>query len=368
MKIFLAGTSFKRAYGGPAVSVPSLAASLSRLGIEVGIWAPDGSASLARKDFFREASSTVAVFDQDLDTALTQFGTPDVIHDNGIWLPHNHRLANIARKREIPRVITIRGMLEPWAIQYRPWKKKAAWTLYQKRDLQSAGVLHATSEAERLHIISLGLTSPVRVIPNGVSLPDLSSRKHFSVGTVHPTILFLGRLHPKKGIPMLLHAWAELKTKPWRLRIVGPSENGYDAELLKTISALGLEGSTELVGPKFGTEKANEYLAAQLFVLPTYSENFGISVAEAMSYGLPVITTTGAPWSIIAKKNAGWQVEPTKEALKTALASALSSTMEDLEVKGSNGRKIVHSEYSWEGIASSMHELYIEARNLTPCD
>lgn len=368
MKVFISGTSFKPEYGGPAVSVPNLAEHLGKRGIEIAIWAPDGSAGLAKQGYFRTTSSSVSICDGDLETALRVFGIPDIIHDNGIWLPHNHKVAEVAKKLGVPRVVTVRGMLEPWAVRYRPLKKSIAWRLYQKADLQSASILHATSEAEKQHIAGRGLTRPIRVIPNGVSMPDEVCREQPNDNTDQPTALFLGRLHPKKGIPMLIDAWSELSTGAWHLRIVGPAENGYDTELMKKVAELGLLQSVSFDGPKYGREKAREYLAAQLFILPTYSENFGISVAEAMSYAIPVITTTGAPWSVIAEKDAGWYVEPTKGALKMALSSALALKSNELKAKGINGRQIVQSEYSWTGIAAAMQDLYEEAINNHKCD
>ena len=135
VKVFLAGTSLLPTYGGPALSVSRLAMALEETGIEVGLWASDQSAAstplLPRKSSMRRIVGTEAA-------ALNSFGKTDILHDNGIWLPHNHRLARLAAAQGIPRVVSTRGMLEPWALNHKRWKKAIAWSLYQRRDLKRA--------------------------------------------------------------------------------------------------------------------------------------------------------------------------------------------------------------------------------------
>ena len=148
MKVFLAGTSLQPDYGGPAFSVSGLANALSEAGAEVALWASDQSA--ATSPLLSEKSSVEA-------EALDRFGKTDLLHDNGIWLPHNHRLAVIAAKRGIPRIVSTRGMLEPWAMMHKQWKKRFAWWLYQCSDLKRARCHHTTSESEAQNVEHLGL-------------------------------------------------------------------------------------------------------------------------------------------------------------------------------------------------------------------
>src|SRR5262249_24471849 len=156
--------------------------------------------------------------------ALDRFGTTDVLHDNGIWMPHNHRLAMLAARRNIARVVSIRGMLEPWALNDKRWKKRCAWWLYQCSDLKRARCLHLTAAAEARNVEVLGLGVPVSVIPNGVDVPELPSqtagaRNANKTGPRVKTALFLGRIHPKKGLPLLIEAWARVRPNNWILKI-----------------------------------------------------------------------------------------------------------------------------------------------------
>ena len=177
MRIFLAGTSLLAPYGGPAVSVARLALSLSELGLEVGLWSPDQSATVTPLvppgAAVRRLIGTAA-------QALQSFGRIDVIHDNGIWLSHNHRLAVLAAERAIPRIVSTRGMLEPWAMAHKRWKKRLAWRLYQCRDLTLARCHHTTSDTEAGNLRKWQLGVPIEVVPNGVGyaarLPTAGAR------------------------------------------------------------------------------------------------------------------------------------------------------------------------------------------------
>jgi glycosyltransferase involved in cell wall biosynthesis len=170
VKIFLAATSLLATYGGPAYSVSRLAIALADAGAAVGLWAPDQSATSTP---LLPARSQVRCMAGSEDEALSAFGQADVLHDNGIWLRHHHRLAKLAATRGIPRVVSIRGMLEPWAINHKRLKKSVAWWLYQRRDLMQAACHHATAEAEEENIRRFGLGVPIRVIPNAVDMPEV---------------------------------------------------------------------------------------------------------------------------------------------------------------------------------------------------
>ncbi len=167
MKIFISGTSFYPDYGGPAYSVARLALELANAGMEVGLWAPDGS---AMDSTLVEEHPGVTRLAGSANAALESFGRPDLIHDNGLWLRHNHQIARLATAAGIPRVVTTHGMLAPWAINHKRWKKRLAWWLYQRRDLQLAVALHATARCEADHLRKLGLRNAISIIPNGVDL------------------------------------------------------------------------------------------------------------------------------------------------------------------------------------------------------
>src|SRR5437868_11890428 len=211
VRIFLAVASLRPAHGGPARSVSRLSTALTESGIDVGVWAPDQSAVttplLAKGASVHRLTGT-------LPEALHTFGKVDVLHDNGMWLPYNHRLARLARARGIPRVVSTRGMLEPWALNHKRGKKRLAWWLYQRSDLATAQYHHTTADVEARNVQRLDLGVPVGAIPNGVDVPELDrnrSTNRDSPATAYRTALFVGRIYPVKGLPMLIDAWARVR-------------------------------------------------------------------------------------------------------------------------------------------------------------
>jgi len=353
MKVFLAGASFDPSYGGPAYSVPRLGEALAERGIEIGLWSPGNTALTAPTVSPRPALTPLG---GTLAEALARFGAPDVIHDNGIWMPHNQQIARAARKRRIPRVVSLRGMLEPWALRHRRWKKKLAWALYQGRDLRTAALLHATAEIEADNARALGLQGPFVTIANGVDLPASVTRQ--TGGKPRRTALFLSRVHPKKGLPMLLAAWAKLRPAAWELVIAGPDEDGHSAELAAQIEALSLGGEVRLAGPIYGDAKHALFAAADLFVLPTYSENFGIAIAEALAYEIPVLTTRGAPWELLETHRCGWWVDPTEAAILAGLRTATETPDAVRREMGQRGSAMVAEQFDWGGIAMQFQRAY----------
>ena len=284
---------------------------------------------------------------------------PVLIHDHGAWLPSNVAAAFAAWRAAIPLVISTRGMLTPWALTHHRWRKNVAWWAYQKHVLHQAALFHVTSDEEAAMLRTLGFQQPVAVIPNGVPLP--------SVNVLQPErrqprekrrALFLSRLHPKKGIPMLLEAWASLQPAAWELVLVGPDENGHRAALERQAQALGIQHALQFVGSVPDDEKWAHYREADLFVLPTHSENFGIVVAEALAANVPVLTTTGAPWRELQTWDCGWWVAPEPEAITKALREALDASDAAREAMGRHGRALVRKRYSWEGVAEQMLKSY----------
>jgi len=169
LKVLLTSTSLLPEYGGPAFSVSRLATALADAGVEVRLWASDRSAATTP---LLAATSPVQHIVGTESEALDRFGETDILHDNGIWLPHHRRLAALAERQGIPRVVSTRGMLEPWALSHKRLKKKIAWWLYQKRDLKLARCHVATGEAEAQSLRRLGLEVPIATVPNGVDVPE----------------------------------------------------------------------------------------------------------------------------------------------------------------------------------------------------
>jgi len=298
-----------------------------------------------------------------------------IVHDTGLWLLTNHAAAAVGEELNLPRIVSPRGMLTGWALRHKRWKKRIAWILYQRRDLQTAHVLHATSPAEVADFRNAGLTQPVAMIPNGVERPSLSASDGERAGvrcaensvtqpsTPNPqpplrTALFLGRIHPIKGLLDLVKAWALVRPQGWRVIIAGGGEAGHAAELKAEIRKLQLETDFEFVEPVQGDAKWSLYRRADLFLLPSHSENFGIVVAEALASGVPVITTRATPWEELVTHRCGWWTENGPEPLAAALRDALSRTDEERREMGRRGRQLVEQKYSWPGIAAQVHAVY----------
>lgn len=281
---------------------------------------------------------------------------PALIHDNGVWLSENLVSALEAHWNKVPHVVTTHGMLEPWAFNHQRRKKKLAWYGYQREILRWADLVHATAEMEVEHLRELGLTGPIAVIPNGVPLPE-QWKKQTSSG-VKRQALFLSRIHPKKGLPMLLDAWADLRPSNWHLLIVGPDEQNHRSALEEQAREQRLEEVVEFQGPVSDEDKWSLYRESDLFVLPTHSENFGVVVAEALASGIPVLTTTGAPWAVLEERDCGWWVEPEVDALTQALQEATESSDAQRLAMGNRGRELVEEQFSWEEVARKLHGAY----------
>ncbi len=282
---------------------------------------------------------------------------PTVVHTHGVWLRQSHDAIAAARAAHVPVVLSPRGMLEPWALAYHAWKKRLAWWLYQRRDLRLVTAFHATAEMEAESIRRLGFRQPIIVLPNGVDLPADANRSLPPTGAPRE-VLFLSRIHPKKGINLLLEAWARVRPAGWRLNIAGNDEDGHAAVIGQRVRDLGLAESVRYVGPAYGEDKERLLRAAQLFVLPSFSENFGIVVAEALAHGVPVVTTTGTPWGELHSRRCGWHVPATSDAITAALADALARPESELAAMGAAGRCLIAERYQWSAIARQFEEAY----------
>ncbi len=353
MKIFVAATSLQSKYGGPARSVSRLADELSALGCEIGLWSADGSVG---ETPFLESGSRVRRLCGTMDEALEEFGTPEILHDNGIWLPHNHRLAGLCKKRGIPRVVSVRGMLEPWARKHKRLKKWIAWEVYQRRDLASAACHHVTSAAEAKNVKGFGWKVPICEIPNGVDIPIAA--KHSPRISRSKIALFMGRIHPVKGLPMLIEAWDRVRPEGWTLRIAGPDEGGHRIKLEEMIDRAKLSGSCEWTGELAGEAKAAAFRCADLFVLPSHTENFGMAIGEALGYCLPVITTQGTPWKLLETERCGWWVPVTVDGLAAALNDATSKHSDELSEMGKRGQAVMVERFAWRRIAEEFIACY----------
>jgi glycosyltransferase involved in cell wall biosynthesis len=353
-------------YGGPFQSVRHLSAAQFTAGLDVQVKMPWSTEAAAHEHAWLPVKVKVGgrillplLGWSPAYTRAILSTEADVFHSHGLWQHPSWVSLDWKKQFKRPHVCSVRGMLAPWAWAHRAWKKRPVWWLWERRNLQSASLLHATSMQEAEALRARGLRAPVAVIPNGVVLPDrlelIRPKQQKGAGKI---ALFLSRIHPVKGLPLLLEAWAKVRPAGWSLHIVGPDESGHRADLERLGSKLGLGGMVRFSEALTGEAKARAFLESSLFILPSYTENFGIAVAEALSYGLPVITTHGTPWSILESERCGWWVPTSVDGLASALDDATSRGAVALAAMGERGRVVVASRFAWDGIAQQFIDCY----------
>jgi glycosyltransferase involved in cell wall biosynthesis len=282
----------------------------------------------------------------------------EVVHIHGLWTPFEWRAFRQGKARGARVVISPHGSLEPWALRHKRVKKLAAWMLYQKRILQQADLLVASTDFESDNFRALGLTAPIAVIPVGVDTsdrpPDLIEPDTFDRERI---VLFLARLSPKKGIPDLLQAWSRIDRHGHELHIHGYGSDSYRANLEQRIAALKIGAHVRLGGPLYGEEKWRKLQQSSIYVLPSYSENFGITIAEALLSGLPVITSKATPWSELASRGLGWIIDNDEAQLRDALSRAVSTAPMRLRTVRNEAQDYAQN-YLWPPIMDRYVEAY----------
>lgn len=358
--------------GGPSRSVTSLCDALANSGVSVSIVAqgqhrqdnplirpssPKVNVVLASGFEIRRSLLCVPINFGSKLTDICLRSKARLIHDHGLWSMSNAIAGQVSRRLRVPLIVSPRGMVEPWALQRSKNKKRIAWFLFQRETLRQACAFVATAPQEAESIRALGLRQPIAVIPNGVFLPPAIPRPRDS-SKVMRTILFLSRLHPKKGLLDLVQAWGKIRPAAWRVVVAGPDENGHLSEVQAVVKELKIEALFSFVGQVDGDEKIKLFSEADIFVLPTYSENFGIVIAEALAHGVPVLTTRAAPWADLVDNDCGWWVDTGVDALVAALKTALLTPKEELLAMGERGRLLVARQFCWEEIGESTHRFY----------
>jgi glycosyltransferase involved in cell wall biosynthesis len=346
---------------GPSYSVPRLCQSLASCGNEVELTclAARGEVPGVALDLHSEwpilrrfAISTSLA--RNLGRKAQEV---DVIHNHSLWSMVNVAAGWVVPGKRAKLVTSPRGTLSDWALSRSRGAKRVLWPL-QRQVLARADMLHATSEVELQEIRAQGFTVPVAVVPNGIDLPIMQDVQKIS-GTGKRTLLFLSRIHPTKGLDRLLLAWAQLQSRhpQWSLIIAGQGEPVYVQEIEALAVTLGAQRVT-FPGPLYGDAKTQAYFAADLFVLPTHSENFGMVVAEALAHGCPAIVSHGAPWSGLQAEGCGWWVSNTVETLTASLNVAMQLTSDQLSKMGLRGRAWMERDFGWNAIGKKMHESY----------
>jgi glycosyltransferase involved in cell wall biosynthesis len=287
--------------------------------------------------------------------AEAQSGRSQILHNHSLWMFPNLYPALAVKGTSCKLVISPRGTLSDWALGNSALFKKALWPLLVGPIMRGATAFHATADTEYEDIRRLGFKQPVAVIPNGVDIPDLKVKPSKPVRD----LLFISRIHPKKGIDNLLRAWARTQDRfaDWQLVVAGPDNGGYLEKMKRLSRELRLK-RCEFPGPLYGDDKLQAYRDADLYVLPTHSENFGMTVAEALAAGTPAIVTKGAPWAGLEREGAGWWTDIGVDPLVAALEEAFSMPADGLEVKGQRARDWMARDFSWEKIAENMAIYY----------
>lgn len=293
-------------------------------------------------------------------TLLCNFLKSDfrLVHIHGIWEFPNHMLSLLSRLRQIPYIISPRGMLESWSLNQSKLSKSLALNIYQLSDLKKAKCLHATSFMEADSIRRLGIKNQIEIIPNGINLTSFSSEKPNSKENV---IIFVSRIHPKKGLENLIAAVDKLgieKLKDWKIEIYGSGEEVYVQQLKSLVIEKKLNNLIKFNSFISGNDKINKLRNSRILILPSYSENFGNIIAEALASFTPVITTKNTPWTDLSTFSCGWHVNNEINDLANAISEAIGVSENDYEIMSINARKLVESKYDSKIIAYQIDQLY----------
>jgi glycosyltransferase involved in cell wall biosynthesis len=386
MRVLQVYRSLNTKVGGPARSIPDLSRELTRIGCETSILTFDnggpsiadsiGSAKIILTRLSKnEMLSTIFCAHTSFKKIHEKF---DIIHLHGIWPLLNCLSFRWANKNNTPVVVSPAASLQCWELNeslVSQVKKRIAWTFYSRKILMKSHAVNVTSKMELDSIKNSGIPFTSALIPIGINLNEFGNlpplNKFYELYPNlknHRILLFVSRLHPKKGLFMLAKAWGKLALEfpEWHLLIVGPDEKSHRKKIEKILSTFNVEKSYTFTGHLIGDARLSVYGAADLFVLPSFSENFGIVVPEALYSGIPVITTTETPWINIEKEHCGWIIPPETNKLEKILRKSMAMPSNERMTMGLNGKRLVEREYDSGYIARRMKTLYEWILNRQP--
>jgi glycosyltransferase involved in cell wall biosynthesis len=376
MKLCHIVPSLEARHGGPSKSVKGLCSALARRGEEVELLTTDAASEWQRAD----GALRITAFRRDWPQSICASGglrnrlrqiDADIIHHHSIWLRTLHYAHKSAKRSGASLVVSPRGMMDPWAWNHHARRKSFARRFIHPRAFEDVDGWHATSASEEGALRSLGFKQPICVAPNGVSsLSDQETsdslaywRNMLGPLSDRPVALFYSRFHRKKRLIELIDIWSESGPEDWLLLIVGIPEE-YNSQMIGDyVLRVGCKGRILAFN---GTYRPSPYPVASLFLLPSHGENFGLSIAESMANGVPVVVTDSTPWSEINGNGAGWCVPWSK--FPAAVKSAIAEGTEGLRLRGEIAREWVLGNYSWDASAKTLVEFYssIRARSMAP--
>lgn len=306
-----------------------------------------------------------------LRTIREQVSRADVVHLHGIWTPHNTQVASIARSMGKPYVVSCRGMLDDWCMAQRAPKKRFYLRfLGGSRMLNGAALVHCTADGELAQSAKWFPGSRGVVIPNLLDLgpyrelpgPGLARERFPQLARPEPSLLFLSRLHYKKGVEHLIDAARMLRDRgtPHRVLVAGTGDDAYEQALRRRVHDAGMEDLVSFLGMVVGTEKVSLYQAADLFVLPTSQENFGFVLYEALAAGCPLITTRGVDtWPELAEAGATITEQDAPRLADAIAAATADRSLRD--ERGARGRAWVFENLAPERTVRAFEDFYNEA-------
>ena len=352
---------------GPTSALLNLAREQARLGHEVAIAHVTGRGTDARPESGLPVLGFPAVllpywaYSPGLRRWLgAHVAGFDVVHIHSLWLYPNLAAEAACARRGVPYWVRPAGSLEPWCFGPRAWKKRLYFRCLERPGMNRAAAVHAVSEQEAANIRATGIRAPIVTIPNGVDLaafdggPDCeTARTRLGLPREAPIVLFLGRIHPKKGLDLLGAAFAGVRRRfpEAVLAVVGPDDGPFARQVRNDYAALGLGDSVRFLGERRDREKVAAFRAADVFVLPSHSENFGIAVAESLAAGTPVVVSRNTPWQAVETEGAGFWIDLEPGRIEAALGEILSNP-DRARIMGARGRALVEREFQWPAIAS----------------
>jgi len=358
-------TSMSRKAGGVSVVLRRAVQGLAALGCKVTVYAlrdEHSDADMAEWGDIQPvlvdpAGPAALGYAPDLTKRL---GEHDLLHQHGIWQGPSLAVSSWRKRTGKPVVISPHGMLDPWALANSGWKKRVARALYEHANLRGAACLHALAEAETKAIRAAGFANPVAEIPNGIDLPEAPCPKAESDG--RKTLLFLGRLHPKKGLKELLSAWELIaRNDPglaarWRVVIAGWDDGGHREALMQQAASLPDVAQVEFPGALHGAEKHAAFCQADAFILPSHSEGLPIAVLEAWAYGIPTFITDDCNLPEGFARDAAVRITTDP----AALAQVLRGRLEDsgLAAMAERARSLCEEKFTWDSVAAQYLATY----------